>query len=161
MDPRIATMTDAALRKTQRHTEALCAFLDAVTRTVDGERTRALAELNNRARMLLREVEKEYFARHPEAENAREQQQLRLCEAMIDGRNRDDFARDPDAVMQQSFVEYNTPMNGRKTVTCHKVRRTSDRGDQHERSQQEFPMNIADELFATLEDAMDAYAKDM
>lgn len=144
--------SDAELKKIQKQTLAICSFTESGIRYgIETQRFIALAE---DARNLLQKIEAEYFSRHPEAKQSRIQQFLQVCEGLFDAKNFTDYGDDKSAATQEYFVEYNTPEPGKKLVTSVK-----NYLDHEEKTQTEFPMTIADELYAELELAMDEYAE--
>lgn len=151
------TCSDADLKKYQRQALSVCAFTESGIRS--GISTPKFAAIAETARKFLQAVEAEYFTRHPEARTKRDQQFLRICESVFDGKNFDDFGKDPAAAMQQYFTEYDTPTRGRKTVTCRKVFVDSDGTERNDQTRAEYRMNAVDTLFADLEIAMDEYAE--
>ena len=149
--------SDKELKKFQRQALSLCAFAESGVR--GGIQTPKFILLESHARNFLQRVEAEFFARHPEAKEKRDQQFLRICETVFDGKNFDDFGKDENADMQQYFVEYNEPVPGKKTVTCRKITRESDGTELDESTQEFYDMTAVDQLFAELETAMDEYAE--
>ena len=149
--------SDADLKKYQRQALSVCAFTESGIRS--GISTPKFAALAAQARAFLQTVEAEFFARHPEAKTNRDQQFLRICEGIFDGKNFDDFGKDPAAATQQYFVEYNTPAPGKKLVTCRKVFLEPDGTERNDQTRAEYAMTPVDVLFAELENAMDEYAE--
>lgn len=155
--PDFRTYSDADLKKYQRQALSVCAFTESGIRS--GISTPKFATIAETARKYLQAIEAEYFSRHPEAKTKRDQQFLRICESVFDGKNFDDFGKDPAAALQQYFVEYDTPTPGRKTVTCKKVFANPDGTERDDQTRAEYRMNAVDTLFAELEIAMDEYAE--